>query len=88
MLGRGSQSIYLTELPQPHALQFAELLGKEIAALARAELVSEPDLVQSAPFNAELVLWEEHLHKDIEADPALAKIEALYAKHAQVLQEK
>src|SRR5678809_1575397 len=73
--GRGSQSIYLTELPHPLALQLAELLGHEIAARARAELVSEPDLVKSAPQNAELVLWEEHLRQDIEADPALATTE-------------
>jgi len=73
--GRGSQSIYLTELPHPLALQLAELLGHEIAALARAELVSEPDLVKSAPPNAELVLWEEHLRQDIESDPALATTE-------------
>jgi len=67
-----SQSIYLTELPQPLALQLAELLGHEIAALARSELVAEPQL---ATPNAELVLWEEHLRHDIEADPALATTE-------------
>jgi hypothetical protein len=46
---RGIQPIYLTELPHPLALQLAELLVHEIAALARAELVREPDLAKAAP---------------------------------------
>jgi putative restriction endonuclease len=66
--GHGSQSIYLTELPQPLALQLAELLGQEVAALARTELVAESHLVTPNP---ELVLWEEHLRQGIEADPVL-----------------
>lgn len=70
--GRGSQSIYLTELPRPLALQLADLVGKEAGALARAEVVAEPDLEPPSP---ELAIWEEHLRKQVESDPALPETE-------------
>lgn len=63
--GRGSQSIYLTEIPRPLALVVAELLGSEVAAIARAELVMEGPTFSANP---EIVLWEEHLERNIEAD--------------------
>lgn len=70
--GRGVQSIYLTELPSPLALALAELVGTELSAIARGELVREHELVVP---NAEMTLWEEHLRRDIEEDPKLADTE-------------
>jgi hypothetical protein len=58
-------------LPQPLALQFADLLGSEVADLALTELVAEPQFTTPPKFNAELVVWEEHLRQGIEFDPAL-----------------
>jgi len=66
--GHGVQSIYLTELPRAMALALADLLGTEIAAIARTELVAEKDL--TVP-NAELVVWEEHLRATIEGDATI-----------------
>jgi len=71
--GRGAQSIYLTELPRPLALELADLLGSDIAALARGE-----SLVHDAPLialNVEQTLWEEHLRESIERDDSLAPTE-------------
>src|SRR5262249_29602941 len=62
-------SIYLTELPRVLALELADLIGSEVGALARAETVSEGTI---AAVNPEVVLWEEHLRKDIEQDPELS----------------
>lgn len=73
--GRGSQSIYLTRLPEPLALQLADLMGREIGALARAELVAEPAFAAPPKVNVELVGWEEHLRRGIESDPSLDKTE-------------
>ncbi len=70
--GRGSQSIYLTELNRSLALALADLASQEAAAYARAELIAEPDL--SAP-SAEQVNWERHLQIQIEADAALTPTE-------------
>jgi predicted restriction endonuclease len=70
--GRGSQSIYLTELPRPLALALADLIGSEVAALARGELVREAQLVIP---NAEQALWEEHLRQRIEQDESLGPTE-------------
>jgi putative restriction endonuclease len=67
--GRGSQSIYLTELPNPLAFALADLLGSDVSAIARSELISEA--MPAAP-NAEHVLWEEHIRQSIEADVTLA----------------
>ena len=62
--GRGVQSIYLTELPEPLALVLAELCGEAVVGLARTGVVIEgPSL---AP-NPEIVLWEEHLRREIES---------------------
>lgn len=70
--GRGVQSIYLTEIPAALALALAELIGPEVAALARSELVAER--VDSEPI-PETVLWEEHLRREIERSPALKETE-------------
>ena len=66
--GRGVQSIYLTELPRALALQLADLVGSEVAAVARAETVGEALPPAALP---ETVLWEEHLRRRIEQDPGL-----------------
>jgi hypothetical protein len=66
--GKGVQSIYLTAIPDTLALTLADLLGAEIAMLARTEAVFDrPEAVLSA----ETLLWEEHLQKRIEEDKAL-----------------
>jgi putative restriction endonuclease len=69
--GRGVQSIYLTELPRALALVLADLLGSEVGAVARTEVVAE-----NAPVvTPEVVLWEEHLRKSIEGDSMLRETE-------------
>ena len=62
--GRGLQSVYLTELPQPFALQLAHLVGSEVEAIARSESVAEmPARRTPSRTHPELVLWEEHLRQ-------------------------
>lgn len=66
--GQGLQSIYLTELDQDLALELAQLIGAEVFALARQETVAETPL--ESP-KAEIVLWEEHLRREIEEDRSI-----------------
>ena len=70
--GNGLQGVYLARLPETFALTLAELIGAEVAALARAELVFEVDL--HLP-EQEMVLWEDHLRKQIEGDESLPATE-------------
>ncbi|MFN0242223.1 MAG: HNH endonuclease [Planctomycetota bacterium] len=70
--GRGVQAIYLTELPRTLALVLADLIGTEVAALARNELVTDHE--PTSP-NAEVLLWEEHLRAGIEDDPKIVETE-------------
>jgi hypothetical protein len=70
--GHGVQSIYLTEIPRRLALELARLLGHEVGAIARLEVVSEGPVLAAQP---ELVLWEEHLEQTIQADATLAETE-------------
>ncbi len=70
--GRGVQSIYLTELPQPLALVLANQLGSEVRALARGESAPKRDLIVP---NAEQRLWEDHLLSGIEQDASLKPTE-------------
>lgn len=70
--GRGSQNLYLTELTQPLAHRLADLVGGEVGALARSEVVREG--LNAAP-TAESLLWEEHLRKTIEDDASLTETE-------------
>ncbi|MFO1053825.1 MAG: HNH endonuclease [Planctomycetota bacterium] len=60
--GHGVQSIYLTEVPRPLALVLADLLGSEVAEIARGETVSEFRIHLPNP---EIVLWEEHLERQV-----------------------
>jgi putative restriction endonuclease len=69
--GRGVQSIYLTELPQELALVLADLLGSEVGAIARTEVVAE----HVATVTPEVVLWEEHLRREIQNDSVLDETE-------------
>ena len=69
--GRGVQSIYLTELPQDLALVLADLLGGEVSAIARAEVIAE----HPASVTPEMVLWEEHIRGEIQDDSRLAETE-------------
>jgi hypothetical protein len=69
--GHGVQSIYLCEIPEPLALTLAELLSVEALAWARSEVV---DKLILAP-TAEMVLWEEHLVKGIEANATVQPTE-------------
>jgi hypothetical protein len=70
--GRGSQSIYLTELPPALALALADLVSADLGAIARSESVAESLI--SAP-SSELTLWEEHLRGRIESDAQLTTTE-------------
>jgi hypothetical protein len=67
--GRGVQSVYLTELSLPLALRIADLVGSEVAVLAR----SEPADRVLGTTSAETVLWEEHLRREIEDDRSIAE---------------
>jgi hypothetical protein len=68
--GHGSQSIYLTELPEPLAFALADLVSVELAALARGEAVSQPASVARVP---EQMRWEDHLRETIERDATIAE---------------
>ena len=70
--GRGSQSIYLTELARPLALKLADLVGSEVAMLARGELLRDAPLIVP---NAEQRRWEDHLLDRIDQDDSLAPTE-------------
>jgi hypothetical protein len=66
--GRGSQSIYLTEVSEHLAWRLADLIGMPASAIARDELSREQRQVAHEP---EFILWEEHLRKEIEIDATL-----------------
>ncbi len=66
--GRGQQGVYLTELPRPLALKLADIIGTDVAAIARSELLTENDTIAAT---LEVVLWEDHLRKEIEGNSAL-----------------
>lgn len=68
--GRGVQSIYLTELPEPFALTLAHLVGSEVEAIARCEAVADLAVEAARPG---LVEWEEHLRRKIEDDASIAE---------------
>jgi putative restriction endonuclease len=70
--GRGSQSIYLTELPRALALVLAQLAGTQALAIAQAESGADPD---STAVSAELTVWEEHLRRRVESDATLRPTE-------------
>lgn len=72
--GDGVQSIYLTELQSHLALALADLIGTEVAALARTERIAETPPSQPT---SETVLWEQHLQRTIERDDAILETEKL-----------
>lgn len=63
--GKGMQTIYLTELPRPLALQLADLVDGKVAALARTEVHAEFVNESSGEDQA---TWEEHLRAQVEDD--------------------
>jgi putative restriction endonuclease len=68
--GHGLQGIYCTKLPELLALALAELAGDEVLRLARSEAVAERPELAPIP---EVVLWEEHLRRQIEESAALER---------------
>ncbi len=81
--GHGLQGIYLTELPEALALVLAGLLGSEVEAIARMQVVGERPSHLPRP---EVVLWEEHLEQRIQADaavPETEKLEIVLARRGQ-----
>jgi hypothetical protein len=66
--GNGVQNIYLAELPRELALVLADLIGPEIGALARQEVVFDSKSTSASP---ERGVWEDHIREDIQNDPAL-----------------
>lgn len=73
--GRGVQSIYLTELPTDLALEIADLVGSDLAAIARAGDVPKTVLADVVAPNQEVALWEEHIRKTIEDDQEIGETE-------------
>lgn len=76
--GRGSQSMYLTELSAALARALCDLVGGDVARLASAGAgvrVADPALAGDVLFvaNREHVLWEEHLRVAIERDERLTE---------------
>jgi hypothetical protein len=72
--GRGIQSVYLTRLDDRFAFALADLLGGEVAALARAGVVAESEIPTPS---SESLLWEEHLREEIESNAALLTTQRL-----------
>lgn len=72
--GHGVQSMYLTELREHLALQLADLVGAEVAALARGELQLEPEIREGDPAVG-LQEWEDHLRRRIEQDGTIRETE-------------
>ncbi|MFO0691756.1 MAG: HNH endonuclease [Myxococcota bacterium] len=70
--GHGSQTIYLTELPSPFALELARLLGDEVESIARSEVAYDDEVTAPRP---DLILWEDHLRAEIEKDPVIPETE-------------
>lgn len=70
--GRGVQSIYLTELETPFALVLADLIGPEVLALARSEVVAEYEIPLPS---SEVMLWEDHIRQSIEQDSTIQATE-------------
>lgn len=66
--GNGIQSVYLTRIPPALAEALAELIGAEVLALVRSERVQEQPAAGAVP---EILLWEEHLEREIEANAAV-----------------
>jgi hypothetical protein len=71
--GHGVQSIYLTELPRPLALELADLIDADVAAIARSQPASAVVVAEATAAVPEIVLWEEHLRKRVEEDRTLTE---------------
>jgi hypothetical protein len=66
--GRGSQSVYLTELPPALYQALAALIGPEARSTERvAEDLARSELVTQTP-EAAVATWEDHLHEQIARD--------------------
>jgi putative restriction endonuclease len=70
--GNGLQSVYLTELPAEFAKTMADLISKELGAIARLESANERPQPKVTP---ELVLWELHLQEEIETSTSIRETE-------------
>lgn len=77
--GRGSQSVYLTEIPRPLMAVMAALAGYELQHLLQATPIPLPDRVADRPEEAEILRrqWEDHLQEQIKQDPSLRPTERL-----------
>ncbi len=67
--GRGKQSVYLTELPQPFARTLANLIGHQVQVLMQSQSVAEP----IGSHGQGVIEWEEHLRQTIETDPEIGE---------------
>lgn len=76
--GRGKQSVYLTELPRELALLLADLIGGDVAALVRTEVIADAETTVPHPGT---FLWEEHEREKILRNERIPETE----KHALVL---
>lgn len=80
--GHGQQ-MYLTAIPERLALAIADLLGTEVGALARAELVQDRSVISPV---AEIVLWEDRIEQKINADseiPETQRKQLILARRGQ-----
>lgn len=81
--GNGLQSVYLTSIPEGLALALADLAGAEVAALARAGLTQDQTALGTVP---EIVLWEEHIEREIESNldiPETEREQLILARRGQ-----
>ncbi len=65
--GRGSQTIYLTEVPPALMYELVDLIGHEARTLLQANRLAE----EAERYGKGLIEWEEHLRQDIESDATL-----------------
>lgn len=70
--GRGSQSVYLAEIPAPLFVALQRLIGAE-ADNARqvAEAMGTYELTQSSSSDRDLESWEDHLRTEVEQNPTI-----------------
>jgi putative restriction endonuclease len=73
--GRGSQSVYLAEIPAPLFEALRELIGYEAkTAWGVAENWADSDAVNDAPMR-DVTAWEDHVRDSVEHDSAIPETE-------------
>lgn len=73
--GDGSQSVYLTEVPEPLFRALAGLIGVEADQYLNARPLAVEDQPSRVLPAQDTVIWEEHLKQEILGDPSIATTE-------------